>query len=253
MKKYFFRIGMCLTTILLLFGLFSVSAESTIYRMNVYQKDGQKIQFEVSGIDSIQFDTVCVEKGYEYIDLGLPSGLKWATRNVGASSPEDFGDYYAWGDTIVREKYIPGEYYYEKYDSIFSFEDVVKTKVEGNWRMPTEEEMEELEKKCTWKWITQNGVNGYKVIGPNGNFIFLPAAGYRSRDELSGDGTSGCYWSSSSHKDEEGNEDFNYAHYLSFYSDLVRVSYYNRCNGFTIRGVWQKKESESESEGGSEE
>lgn len=139
MKKYFFRIGMCLTTILLLFGLFSVSAESTIYRMNVYQKDGQKIQFEVSGIDSIQFDTVCVEKGYEYIDLGLPSGLKWATRNVGASSPED----------------------------------------------------------------------------------------------------------------EEGNEDFNYAHYLSFYSDLVRVSYYNRCNGFTIRGVWQKKESESE--GGSEE
>lgn len=182
-----------------------------------------------------------IENGYEWVDLGLPSGLKWATRNVGASSPEDFGDYYAWGDTIVREKYIPGDYYYEKYDSIFSFEDVVKTKVKGNWRMPTEEEMEELEKNCTWKWITQNGVNGYKVIGPNGNFIFLPATGYYSFNG-SREYEDVCYcWSSSLRE-----TDPSLAYGMSIiwgingYSEIVAVGAWDaiaRGCGLPIRGV----------------
>ena len=191
-----------------------------------------------------------IENGHEYVDLGL--SVKWATCNVGATKPEAFGDYFAWGETSPKNSYTESNYTYSNNPSTLPLnKDAASVNMGGKWRMPTKKECQELIEKCSLEQITQNGVYGYKVIGPNGNFIFLPAAGYRSRDELSGNGTSGCYWSSSSHKDEEGNEDFNYAHYLSFYSDLVRVSYYNRCNGFTIRGVWQKKESESE--GGSEE
>ena len=81
--------------------------------------------------------------GYEYVDLGLPSGLKWATCNVGANKPEDFGTNMNYDEALVAYKYWG-----------------------GSWRMPTKSELEELRYKCTWVWITQNGVNGYKVIGP---------------------------------------------------------------------------------------
>ena len=123
-------------------------------------------------------------RGYKYIDLGLPSGLKWAVCNVGASSPEDYGDYYAWGETETKSTYtsdncstcnlqmndISGNSQY----------DVARKKWGSTWRIPKKSELEEIEDECTWTWTTQGDRNGYKVTGPNGNSIFLPAVGYHN-------------------------------------------------------------------------
>ena len=127
--------------------------------------------------------------GYEYVDLGL--SVKWATCNVGANTPLDYGDYYAWGETSCKDVYSAESYTHEemlpyniggnkKYD-------VAADDWGGRWRMPSSAEWEELIENCTWTWTTQNGVNGYRVTSKiNGNSIFLPAAG--SYD---------IYWSSS--------------------------------------------------------
>jgi len=138
--------------------------------------------------------------GHEYVDLGLPSGLKWATCNVGANSPEDYGNYYAWGETTTKSLYtadnsltygrnmgdIRGEVNY----------DAARANWEGSWRLPTKREMEELLNNCTWTWTTQNAVNGYKVTGLNGNSIFLPVAGYCYGSLRYDVGEYGSYWSS---------------------------------------------------------
>lgn len=137
--------------------------------------------------------------GHEYVDLGLPSGLKWATCNVGASKPEEYGYYFAWGETAHKTEYTGG-------NSIFGHEmndisgnpqyDAARANWGGSWRMPREYEMEELLDYCEWEWTQKNGVNGYKVIGRNGKIIFLPAAGYRDGSSLYYAGSDGYYWSS---------------------------------------------------------
>ena len=136
---------------------------------------------------------------YKYIDLGLPSGLKWATCNVGASSPEDYGDYYAWGETETKSTYTSyncSTYGIEMNDISGNEQyDVARKKWGGSWRMPTRDEQKELIDNCNWEWTAQNGVKGYKVTGPNGNSIFLPAAG-RHLSSLQYDGEYGFYWSS---------------------------------------------------------
>ncbi len=138
---------------------------------------------------------------HEYVDLGL--SVKWATCNVGASKPEDYGDYYAWGETSTKTEYtednsktcgssmgdISGNSSY----------DAARANWGGTWRLPTKAELEELENKCTWTWTTHNGVKGYKVTGPNGNSIFLPAAGFRHSSLILA-GSSGHYWSSTPDK-----------------------------------------------------
>lgn len=123
-------------------------------------------------------------RGYEYVDLGLSSGLKWATCNLGASHGSDFGDYYCWGETSpVREKMyvIPsnpiGNTDYKGNITGKSSYDAATSKWGGTWRLPTRKEWEELLKSCSWSWTTWNGTYGYQVTGPNGNWIFLPAAG----------------------------------------------------------------------------
>ena len=138
--------------------------------------------------------------GYEYVDLGLPSGLKWATCNVGAETPEDYGDYYAWGETITKSEYTEENSltYGESISNISgdSTSDVARKKWGSSWRIPTRSEFEELIDNCEWTWTTQNGKRGYKVIGPNGNSIFLTAAGFRRGSSLSFAGEYGSYWSS---------------------------------------------------------
>jgi hypothetical protein len=104
----------------------------------------------------------------------------------------------------------------------------------GSWRMPTTEEQQELIYNCTWIWTTQNGVNGYKVTGSNGNSIFLPAAGYRRNSDLYGAGGFGHYWSSSLYTDDPGN-----AYVLYFYSDYVYWSLNGRYYGHSVRPVCQ--------------
>lgn len=150
--------------------------------------------------------------GHGYVDLGLPSGLKWATCNVGASTPSDYGNYYAWGETQHKSLYsetnsfttgknvfeLQAENIIDSSGNLSISFDVARANWNGAWRMPTKEEFEELLNKCTWKWINKNGHYGYNVMGPNGKSIFIPAAGDKIEDSLNlWGGTQLEYWSSS--------------------------------------------------------
>ena len=184
--------------------------------------------------------------GREWVDLGLLSGLKWATCNVGASSPEDYGDYFAWGETTTKAEYsssngitngltIPqlhSQGYIDGSGNLTPSHDAATANWGGSWRMPTEDEIKELIDECTWTWTTQGGVKGYKVTGPNGNHIFLPAAGYRSGSSLYYAGEYGYYWSSTPSEDNS-----NYAYYLYFYSSAQYVNWYSRGSGRSVRPV----------------
>ena len=159
----------------------------------------------------------------ECVDLGLPSGTKWATFNVGATSPEEYGDYFAWGETVPKNYYSWGTYRYSKngtdddsrltkYCSVSSYgnngftdaltileasDDAAIATWGSDWRIPTYDEMNELKNSCTIIWTTLNGVNGHLFTGPNGNSIFLPVAGVRYDSSLYGAGSEGYYWTSS--------------------------------------------------------
>ena len=137
------------------------------------------------------------------VDLGL--SVNWAGWNVGASSPEGYGSLFAWGETSPKSgDYVKSTYRYHdgsRYIIIGSNisgtqYDAARANWGGSWRLPTKSECDELKNRCTWKWTTYNGVNGMKVTGPNGNSIFLPAAGWRY-DALGHLGSFGNYWSGS--------------------------------------------------------
>jgi hypothetical protein len=144
------------------------------------------------------------------IDLGLPSGTKWACCNVGATTPEGYGDYFAWGETQPKEVYNwdTYQYGYYNYDGDYSHlvdigSDIAGTQYDAAtanwgapWRLPTLAQRQELRNNCTSEWTTQNGINGRTFTGPNGGTIFLPAAGCRYNSSIDYDGSSGLYWSS---------------------------------------------------------
>lgn len=138
--------------------------------------------------------------GHEYVDLGLPSGIKWATCNIGASSPSDYGDYFAWGEITTKDTYTKeNSKTWEKELGEISGNpeyDAARANWGGSWRLPTDTECKELLNKCTWTWMSQGDHNGYKVTGPNGNSIFLPAAGCRLGSSLSLAESDSYYWSS---------------------------------------------------------
>ncbi len=174
--------------------------------------------------------------GYEYVDLGLPSGLKWATCNVGASSPSGYGNYYAWGETSTKSEYTGSNsktYGNSSYGNIGGnySTDAARANWGGTWRLPTKAECEELKDRCTWTWTTQGGHNGYKVKGPNGNTIFLPAAGCRYGTSLDDGGERGYYWSSTPYSDSGG------AYGLGFGSSYRGVGWYYRYYGRSARPV----------------
>lgn len=163
-------------------------------------------------------DTITPTDDHQYVDLGLPSGTLWATCNVGASSPEEYGDYFAWGETAPKDEYSYGNYkwwyfdengyrYISKYntDSYFGPVDS-KTELEpeddaarvnwgASWRMPSYDQVVELVNTCSWQWTSRNGVIGQLITGPNGNTMFLPAAGYCDGTSPEYVGTYGNYWS----------------------------------------------------------
>lgn len=236
-KSSFLRLCLCLAVALFELPLM---AQGVV----VYKKDGTHVMFAYEEIDSI----VTYNVG-RAVDLGL--SVKWASCNVGASSPEEYGGYYAWGETEEKTDYSWSTYKWcngsydnqTKYCTSSSYgtvdnkttldleDDVAHVKWGGNWRMPTMAEQDELRTKCDWEWTTMNGVKGYQVTGPNGNSIFLPVTGSRS------DGgvyyhTYGCYWSASLRENSS-----NYAYYLDFndgfYEWKVIVRYY----GLTVRPV----------------
>jgi len=191
--------------------------------------------------------------GHEYVDLGLPSGTLWATCNVGASNPEDYGNYYAWGEKTTKSNYDWDTYKWcnnsssgvnlTKYNNDSSNgtvdnktvleleDDVAYVNWGGDWRMPTRSELNELKDNCTWTETTQNGVNGRKVTGPNGNSIFLPAAGYYYENSLYY-ADHGFYWSSSLYLSDSRD-----AHCLVFNSASVRVYGDSRDLGHSVRPV----------------
>ena len=139
------------------------------------------------------------------VDLGLPSGTKWACCNVGASTPEDYGNYYAWGETKPKSTYSWDTYpYYNSEENVVYLPgdfagtqyDAATVNWGSPWRTPSKEQIKELVNNCTFTWITQNGVKGGKITGKNGNSIFLPAAGSRVEGKLWRRGRCGSYWSS---------------------------------------------------------
>ena len=177
----------------------------------------------------------------EYVDLGL--SVKWATCNLGASKPSDYGHYYAWGETMVKANYSWDTYKWGKENNITKYntdgktvldpeDDVATAKLGSPWRMPTADEINELIGGCTWKWTKKNGVRGYEVKGTNGNAIFLPAAGGRRDSSPIDAGDWGYYWSSSLNAVNS-----NSAHSLDFCSGVFKRSTFPRYYGLTVRPV----------------
>ena len=191
----------------------------------------------------------------DWVDLGLPSGTIWATRNVGASSPEDYGDHFAWGETVPKDCYNWTTYKWcngssislTKYctDSNHGYNGFIDGKTEldpsddaacahyPGGRMPSLEQIQELIDNCTWQWTQRNGVNGQLGTGPNGNTIFLPAAGSRWNESLLVVGSHGLYWSralDSSLPDGAYGLDFGSG-------DVYWGNYDSRSYGFTVRAV----------------
>lgn len=192
----------------------------------------------------IKFIIVDVENGHIYVDLGL--SVKWATCNIGANKSEELGDYFAWGETLPKDYYEWSNYkwctgseryltryccdwvfgagnYTDNFSILHMSDDAARVNWGGSWRMPTKEELCELYIECTWEWITQNGVKGYKVTSEsNGNSIFLPAAG-----------SYGNYWSSSLDTDSP-----NFAFSLFFNSSSVDCdNNFYRYYGWPVRPV----------------
>ena len=201
--------------------------------------------------EEVSFTTLPIEgttNGHSWVDLGLPSGKKWATCNVGATSPEEYGDYFAWGETSTKETYtedncptyglsiseLQSQGYIDGEGNLTVQYDAATANWGGDWRMPTKAEYNELLNNCTWEWTTQNSVNGYKVKGPSGASIFLPAAGGYHLSLFSA-GSYGYYWSSTP-LDYGGSYD-GYAYGLYFHSSGHDISYNYRYIGHSVRSV----------------
>ena len=184
------------------------------------------------------------QDGHDWVDLGLPSGTLWATMNVGANSPEEYGDEFAWGETVPKEiynwesyrwckgsnntltKYCTNSYYgnngfTDGTTELESVDDAAYVNWGPQWRMPSKEQLNELKTECTWEYTSiQNGVHRYKVTGPNGNSIFMPFTG-----------SFGYYWSRTLEP--------NYSHYaycLYFSPSVIWLSSY-RYLGYPVRAV----------------
>ena len=192
---------------------------------------------------------------HDYVNLGLPSGTLWATCNVGATTPEGYGDYFAWGETQTKDYYDWSTYKWcngsrntlTKYctNSNYGYngftdnltvlqpgDDAATANWGSGWRTPTREQWQELYQNTTNTWTTRNGVNGRFFTASNGNSLFLPAAGYRWDGELYFAGGLGLYWSSSLTTDSPGD-----AWLLGFLSDYTSVDSSGRYYGRSVRAV----------------
>ena len=200
--------------------------------------------------------TVTLPKGA--VDLGIVMtradgttyNLYWAESNLSdnglCSKPEDFGDYYAWGETETKSVYSHNKWYddetsqWSKYNyagdqkqTLDPEDDAAHVILGSGWHIPTLDEMKNLTKQCTQEWKTRNGVSGYEVTGPNGNSIFLPASGYRYGDKYYNTSSS-IYWTSSVYyADMQRSSAFT----LTFKETNYNTNYIDRNYGCTIRPV----------------
>ena len=221
------------------------STKEHTLRATLYDCDGEVID---ENIFSTKTEAEgCDDANHPHaVDLGL--SVKWASCNVGASSPEGYGDYFAWGETSPKSIYLQENYqHWTDYDGdeIWDYNestlnsDISGTQYDaacvnwgGSWRMPTNDECIELCNKCEWNWTSVNEVNGMRVTGPNGNSIFLPAAGYRYGSSLYYAGECGYYWSSAP---DESLSDSAYG--LYFDRGILSVGWGSRYRGRSVRPV----------------
>ena len=249
------------TTIYFMMAPTNLSGETL--ELILSDEGGAYIQFDVAGKDFV------AGKAYAYqltegkklaasipdyaVDLGLPSGTLWADRNVGADVPEAYGDFFAWGETEAKETYAWDTYSLcegsnktmTKYCSQTTYgtvddkttldleDDAAYVNMGEDWRMPTAAEQQELFTKCTCEWTTQNGVNGYKLTGPNNNSIFLPVAGYHTNKLYLNAGNVGYYWSSTLFPNYSYSANVLYFDSSSYKFDNRN----NRCIGYSVRAV----------------
>lgn len=216
-------VGLSPITTTVAFGSHDIKAErdgKTTSKMINVSQDGGDCNVMLTFVQEIN--------GHEYVDLGL--SVKWATCNVGANKPEDYGNYYSWGETKTKSDYSSSVTSSKRDIKCDSQYDAARANWGGSWRLPTKAECQELVDKCTWTWTTQNGVKGCKVTGPNGNSIFLPAAGHRSWTSFYNNGMDGNYWSSMAY-------DSFFAYYLGFDSNEHSVYDFHRYNGHSVRPV----------------
>lgn len=224
---------------------------NTTYYIRAYAINSQGVAYG----EEMSCTTLKVGEGMEnnhvYVDLGL--SVKWATMNVGANKAEEKGDYFAWGEINQKETYNWSTYKWckgsaksqTKYCTDSSYgvvdnktqldlaDDAASQNWDGSWRIPTDNELTELREQCTWRWATQNGVNGFTVTSKsNGRSIFLPASGYYYDGSSQNVGNRGDYWSSSL-----GTDYPDVAWSVFFNSNDVFRSNYNRCYGRTVRAV----------------
>ena len=173
-------------------------------------------------------------RGHDYVDLGL--SVKWATCNVGAEKPSDCGDYFAWGEISPKSEYTEENSITYRKDmgdiAGDSRYDAARANWGGSWRMPTKAEIEELVNKCKTRMTTYNGRKGRLVTGPNGNSIFLPAAGWRYGSSQYDVGEFGRYWSST-----PGEGSTEYAYGLYFYAGDFDWTWGSRYRGHSVRPV----------------
>ena len=210
-------------------------------------KDGSGIKAECQV--TVQKDKSGTIDGRDYVDLGLPSGTLWATCNVGASSPEEYGDYFAWGETVTKDTYNWSTYFdtedngstFKKYNNngglteLLPEHDAATANWGSVWQMPSLDQIEELINSdyTTTEWTTQGGVSGHKITSKsNGNSVFLPAAGYRYVTSLYDAGSYGVYWSRSLKTSYS-----SYAYRLYFYSFSVNWLNDDRYYGRSVRPV----------------
>jgi uncharacterized protein (TIGR02145 family) len=180
---------------------------------------------------------------YQAIDLGLPSGTKWANMNIGAETENGVGKFFAWGETYSKDNFSTGTYaHYDSYYKVIG-EDIAGTKYDaarsimgGAWTMPTKTQYDELldSRYTKWEWVTDNGRNGYRVTslveGYTDRSIFIPASGWMNGTTLTGDNVSGYFWLSTFYNSDE-------AYYTALSQNVKGSDYDPRWEGFPIRGV----------------
>ena len=243
--------------LLMVAGIQTVLGQAT---MTVNMKDGTKHVFGVQEVGDVTFSEDDANNEHEWVDLGLPSGTKWATMNVGASRPEDYGSYFAWGETQPKNEYNCGTYkwckgsddtmtryciqssygyngFTDNLTELLPEDDAATVNWGGSWCMPTFTQIEELLDNCSCYWTTLNGVKGTLVTGPNSNTIFLPAAGYRDGTTIRSTGSDCEYWSSSNdpEEDESGAYGISVDAYMCDW-----LYFFSREFGRSVRPVYKK-------------
>ena len=180
-----------------------ISMVSSGQTVNVHLKNGQIIEYNASDVEYVDFTKNTSYTSIKAIDLGL--SVLWADCNLGADKPEEYGNYYAWGEVKAKKKFTEDNYAH--YDSSTNSNKNIGSNISGTqydaaranlgngWRMPTVKDFEELINKCTWKWTQSNGTEGYLVTGTNGKTIFMPASGYMTNTDTYQQGKDVRLWS----------------------------------------------------------